>query len=148
MSFPELVIYTVKHYADVPEPNREFLPSSNQAEAQIVEGYMTGDHTSFTSVVILGMRTPWWSATRAVKIKHHLTWEQQALFDRFTCLPTSQECRAAFVDWEERVNEYIELKRSNADAKEIQAAFLEAQEAMEAVHSKLWIAIEALRWSP
>ena len=45
-----------------------------------------------------------------------------------------------------RVNRYVGLKRFNADAKEIQAAYLEAQEAERTVHSELWAAVEALRW--
>ena len=131
----------------VPEPRRAFLPDSHQAETNIVDAVIKGRSESFYSTMILGMRTPWWCATGPVEVRRHLTWEQQALLDRFIGLPSSQRFKAALATWEKKVNTYIQLKRFNTNAEEIQAAYFEAHAAMIAVNSELWAAIEIFRWS-
>lgn len=136
----------VQQLTHVPKPTRAFLPDSSQAETEVAKLALKGNAGPLMSAMISGMRTPWWCTTGPVEIGRCLTWEQEALFDRFKDLPESQKFKVALGNWEERVNRYIDLKRSNAGAQETREAYLEANEAQIAVHSELWAAVEALRW--
>lgn len=137
----------IEQLTHVPEPWRPFLPDSSQSEAEIVEAYVKGNSGPYMSFSLLVGRTPWWCPTGRVEIRRYLTWEQEALFDRFIGLRSSQEFKAALATWEKKVNTYIQLKRFNTNAEEIQAAYFEAHAAMITVHSELWAAIETLRWN-
>ncbi len=129
----------------VPEPRRVFLRDDMKFLPEDDEEIMKGDTSQLLSS-FLAMRTPWWTPTGPVDIRRYLKFEEEALLNRFTGLPSSQKFKAALANWEEKANTYIQLKRSNADAGEIQSAYLEAHDAEIALHSGLWAAVETLRW--
>jgi len=130
----------------VPKPETPLLPDDKQTEDEIVRAGMRGNTHPLLSVMITGMQTPWWCATGPVEIRRHLRWEQEALFNRFIGLATSQGFNATLSDWEQKANRYLWLKQAKAPASKIQAAYQEAKQAEYALHSDLWNAFEALRW--
>lgn len=129
----------------VPEPRRAFPRDDMEFLPEDKEEIMKGDTSPLLSSFI-AMITPWWTPTGPVDIRLYLTFEEEALLNHFTGLPSNQKLKAALVNWEEKVNTYIQLKRSNADAEEIRSAYLEAHDAEIAFHSGLWAAVETLRW--
>jgi len=128
----------------VPEPNRPFLPSSSQSEIDIVEAALTGDTRPMLSTMMTGIQTPWWCSSGSVQIRPYLSYEEEALLNRFLKLDISQGLKTLLSEWEDKSNRYLTLKQSGISDNKLESYYKKAKEISDRLHSALWETMNGL----
>lgn len=140
----EMVVKKIEQLTRVPEPNRPFLPSSNQAEIDIVQAAFHGDTHPMLSTMRTGMQTPWWCSSGSVQIRPFLSYQEEALLNRFLKLDISRELKTLLVEWEDKSNRYLTLKQSGASVNNLESSYQNAKEISNRLHSALWETMNSL----
>ena len=131
------LVKALEQLTAIPKPETRLLPIDEQQQEEIVGAILSGDGEPYVSAMQTSMNTPWWSSKHKVKLRKHLSYDQEAVLVHLLESSQSEELDYAFEIWERNAEAYRELKMDNADAKYLITAYYGAQKAAEALHKEL-----------